>query len=257
MDCANIQKLLQTRAALPAEGARHLDGCPACAAMVAAAPHLPIDGAAPASDRALLSATLAAIDDDRGPRARLREQSSAVRLAIATAAALVVPCIVLLASPRADLGGYPRMRLLAELGVLALVWLLAAAITLRPLQRALPSTLRIAATVIVLVAIVALASLPPVHALTDASDGFMWRALSCLAYGTLAAVPTWIALRMLARDAGALGRRTAVLAAAAAAIGVLCVFLHCAISDPRHLWAGHVTIALPLFAWAWWHARAR
>lgn len=255
MDCADIQKLLHARAALPPAGARHLDGCPACAAMVAAAPHLPRDADAGGSDGALLAATLAAIDDDRGARARLREQSSAVRLAIATAAALVGPCVVLLASPRADLDGYPRARLLGELAVLALVWLLAAAITLRPLQRALPSALRIAATVVVLATIVVLASLPPVHAMTEASEGFWWRALSCLAYGTLAAVPTWLALRMLARDAGALGRRAAVLAAAAAAIGVLCVFLHCASADPRHLWAGHVTIALPLFAWAWWYAR--
>jgi hypothetical protein len=255
VDCDDIRTLLQSRRALPPEATRHAVGCEACAAMIAAAPHLPIDAGEGQGDRALLSATFAAIDADHGVAARLRERGFAARLGLALVLALAVPIAIVIATPRGDFGEYPRARLIAELAVLAVAWALAAAVTLRPLQRALPAALRIAATVLALIAVASLASLPPAHehVAMQLGAGFVTQALKCLAFGTLAAIPSWLALHLLARDAG--GRRLLVLAAAATVVGVASVFLHCSIVDPRHLWAGHATIALPLAIWAWLRGR--
>lgn len=259
MECDDIQRQLHAGTRPGPAAQAHLDGCPACTAMLAAAAHLPPPKDAPprAGDRALLAATMAELDRDRGAGAWLRERSGVARLAIALAIGLLAPLTVVLVSPRTDLGEYPRTRLFAELALLASAWVLAAVVTLRPLHRALTETTRLGAAALAVIVAVVLASLPPAHSHAALADGptLVRQTLGCLAFGTLCALPAWLGLRIVAREGGLVGRRAATLAAAAIAIGVGAALLHCPILHRGHLWAGHVTIALPLLAWAWWHAR--
>jgi hypothetical protein len=261
MDCDEIQRQLQAGTRPGPDANSHLDGCPACTAMLGAAVHLPPPTSAPAGagDRALLAATMAELERERGAGAWLRERSGATRLAIALTIGLVAPAIVLLASPRADLGVYPRARLVVELALLALAWSLAAAITLRPMHRALTDTTRLGAAAVAVLVTGVLASLPPAHqhGTHELADGvgLVGQTLGCLLFGTLCALPAWLGLRVVAREGGFIGRRASALAAAAVAVGVAGVFLHCPILHRGHLWAGHVTIVVPMLAWAWWHAR--
>jgi len=260
VDCTDLQGLLRAGRPIEGEAARHLATCPACAAMVGAAPRLPPPGAALAHelDRTLLAATMAEIDRDRGLGAWLRARSSSVRLALALLFAVSAPLAVALVFPRGDLPAYPPLRLALELGVLGLVALAATAVTLRPLHRAFPPALGVGVLAAVVCTAAGLASLPHahVHAITapDATT-FLRGASACLLFGTLCAIPTWVALRLLAREGTALGRRATVLAAAATMVGVTGVFLHCPNVHGVHLWAGHVTVLVPWMLWAWWNAR--
>jgi hypothetical protein len=261
MDCSDVQRQLRARALLGPEAHVHLAGCPACAELSATAPRLPLpaDAGADASDRALWVATMAEVDREHGPLAWLRERSSPLRLVLALLLASSAPVVVVLVTPRADLGAYPSTRLAFELAALALAAMLAIAVTLRPLQSAMTPTLRGAALVLAVLTAAILASLPAAHVHGPLGPtelgGFVVHAVSCLAFGSLCALPTWFALRLLAREGAALGQRARVLAAAAFVIGVAAVFLHCPQLHRDHLWAGHMTIVVPLLLWAWWNAR--
>jgi hypothetical protein len=186
-----------------------------------------------------------------------------VRTAIGVFVIAAIPLVVLAAAPRADLGVYPIARLVLEaLGYLATA-IIAAVIGLRPLHLADPRTGRTLAVVAAIGAAALIASLPEAHhdhpaSLAGGGDDFIARALGCLAYGTICAIPTWVALRLVARDPSVLGPAAYPVAVAIAGSGAAAVFFHCPIVHVGHRWAGHVTVLVLLLGWAAWrHWRRR
>lgn len=255
MDCDDIQRRLATEPeATGPEVAAHLASCEACAAMVAAARRLPA-ASRPAAGPGPSWATLAAaLEDDDRPLGRPRSWSSRRRQIVGLAIAFALPVLVLAATPRPDLGVYPRARWLLECLALVVVIAWASMIVLRPMHRPITAAGHGVAFAGVLV-VVALAALPAAHAdhvASLAGDGadLLARAAGCFAFGTLCAVPTWIGLRLLARDGDRPGGRAGIIAAASATVGIAGVYLHCPIVHHAHLWLGHVTVLLLPWLWA-------
>jgi len=251
VDCDDIQRRVLEGADLrESAAAEHLRSCEACAAMVAAAPALGGAGSSP-SAMPSWSALEAAIASDEAGVGAMRSWSTPMRRATGAALVLAVPVLVLLRAPRPDLAVYPLLRWLLECTALFVVIGWASMIALRPMHRAdVGFGGRWVAILGVVVAVV-LASLPAIDS-GSALHGIdaLARAPGCLLFGTLCAVPTWIGLRLLARDGDRLGARAGVVAAASAGVGLLAVYLHCPIPTHGHLWAGHVTVLLLPWLWA-------
>ncbi len=263
MDCDAIQHSLQQRAPLGDAARAHLATCAACRALVAVAPQLAHERAAAGVDEgAAWAATLAALEAEQGVAGRMRARSGARRLLLSALACALVPLLVGLGSRRPDLGEYPATRLGFELTGFAIVIALALIWAMRPLQRAASRGAGPLAWAAALAIAAIVASLPTAH-LGHGGPGAglgaeLWpRALACLGFGSACAVPSLVLLRMLARDGDRPGLRALVLAAASAAVGTVSVFLHCPIVAHEHLWLGHVTVLVPLSAWAVWAMRPR
>ncbi len=141
-----------------------------------------------------------------------------------------------------------------DLALMAIVLVVGVAGALRPLSWAPRPTWRVAAPLAAGIAALMLsASLPAAHGAHPASlHGLglelFGRASACFAFGTAFGCITWIVLRVFDRQKG-LGRRLqgGGLGAAAGAglAGSIALYLHCPITHPQHLWAGHVTVMLP------------
>lgn len=266
MDCADVRAALSA-GKLPAgpDAAAHLSSCAACALLVEApglARTLTQAERAPVDDvTALLSRTLGDVDAERGIAAKMRSLSTPVRIAIAIAIATAVPLVVLVVMPRADLGALPRGRFALDVLLYALPAVAALAIALWPMQRTVSTRTRALVALCAVLGAVCVAALPPLHgdhagALVG-EGSFVRLALGCLAFGTITAAPAFVILRLLAREGGHVGTKAFVLGLAAALSGSAAVFVHCAITHPPHLWAGHVTVLVPAAIWALWHARGR
>jgi len=246
VECDEIQTRARGGGDLREPGVvQHLRACETCAAMIAAAPLLgartPGAAASPSA-----SALATAIASDGGAAAALRSWSTPLRRTVGAALVLAVPVLVMTLWPRPDHAAYPVLRWIFELAALFVVIAAASWIALRPLHRPDHGGARWVALFGVLVTVV-LASLPAIDSSisphgTDSLSGAPW----CFVFGTACAVPTWLGLRVLARDGDRLGMRADVVAAASAGVGALAVFLHCPTGAHGHLWAGHVTVlALP------------
>jgi hypothetical protein len=264
MDCGQVRAALR-RSEVPkgADAAAHLAECPACATLCASpelvrALEAETSREAPGVD-ALLARTLGRVDDERGPMTRMRELASSTRYSLALVVAVLVPIAVLVATPRPDLGVVPRDRFATSVLLYAIPAAAALLLALRPLQRATSTRVRVVVVALGVLAAIAIAALPEMHtghpAATIEPGAFGRRALACLAFGTLTAVPIFAALRMLAREGPRVGAKALVLAIAAALAGSLAVFLHCPITHPGHLWAGHVSVLVPAVLWALMHVR--
>lgn len=205
------------------------------------------DGGDPSASWHALEAAIAR--DEQGA-ARMRSWSTPVRRSVGVALIVTVPLLVWLVRPRPDHETYPLVRWILECVALVVVIGWASAIALRPMHRPDPGrTARWVALGGALVSVV-LASLPAVETSFAISSGdALAQAPLCFLFGTACAVPTWLGLRMLARDGDRLGARADVVAAASAGVGAFAVYLHCPIVAHEHLWLGHVAIlALP---WLW------
>lgn len=262
MDCDELQRRVESGGDVGgADASAHLRGCPACAAMLEAAPGLP-RAPAPTAGGPSWSDLAAALEREDRPVARVRSWSTPRRLAVGLLAALAVPLSVVLAMPRPDLGVYPRLRAAIEVLALALAIAGAAVVTLRSLHRPRRPASSVAAAVLAVLVILGLASLPAAHhdhaasLVGSGADRFGYAA-GCLVFGTLCGLPAWFALRWLARDGDRLGVRAIVVAAASAAVGAAGTYLHCPIVHPVHLWLGHVTVLLLPGLWALGVARSR
>ncbi len=261
MDCDEIQRRMESGGDVGGpDASAHVDGCAACAAMLAAAPRLP-RAHAPTSGGPSWSDMAAALDREDRASARGRSWSTPRRNVVGLIAAVVIPVAVLLATPRPDLGVYPRVRLLLEALALAVALLGAAVVTLRPLHRPRHAVSSLAAAVLPVLVIVGLASLPAAHhdhpaSLVGAGPDRFGYAAGCLLFGTLCMLPAWFALQRLARDGDRLGPRAIVVATAAATVGAAATYLHCPIVQPVHLWLGHVTVLLLPSLWALAAARS-
>jgi hypothetical protein len=267
IDCAHVHAAVRRGESLDGSDiADHVATCPACAVLVAepiVAHGLDATSVGDQGDlAALLARTKSRVAAERGWRASLRAKATPVRSAIGIAVVAAIPLLVLAAAPRADLGVYPIVRLVLEaLGYLATA-IAAAVIGLWPLHRAEPRTGRALAVAAAILAAVVVASLPAAHhdhpaSLAGGGDDFLGRAFGCFAYGTICAVPTWIALRLLARDPATLGPAAYPVAVAVAGSGAAAVFLHCPIVHVGHRWAGHIAVLVLLLAWAAWRRWGR
>jgi len=266
MDCADVRAAL-SRGEVPrgTDAAAHLSTCPACATLVEAPAIARALDAAPTPDGgdmpALLRRTLAAVDEeDRGMVGRMRARSTSARIALGFALALLAPLLVVFVTPRPDLGLAPPGRLALALLLYALPGAAALVLALWPMQRAVSARTRVlvaCAAVLSAACVAALPQMPTGLAASDPIDAFAQRAIACLVFGTIAALPCFVALRLFAREGVRVGPKAWVLGLAAAASGSAAVFLHCPITQPAHLWAGHVAILLPAAVWASWHALRR
>lgn len=266
MDCAEVRAAL-VAGELPAGpgAAAHLSSCAACALLVEApglARTLAQAERAPVDDvSALLFRTLGDVEAEHGVAARMRSLSTAARIAIAIAVAVVVPLVVLAITPRPDLGVVPRGRFALELLLYALPAVAALAVALWPMQRTVSARTRGLVALCAVLGAACVAALPPLHgghpAALVGAGSFARLAIACFVFGTITAAPAFVILRLLAREGGHVGTKAFVLGLAAALSGSAAVFLHCAITHPPHLWAGHVTVLVPAAIWALVHARGR
>lgn len=194
----------------------------------------------------------AALEGERGVGA-LRSLSTPVRLTIAVVMVVLIIVGVLVATPRVDLGVIPVGRLIADLILLGGPLVLLVATFMHPLHR--PPLGRVLRGVVIALAVfVVLASvlLPPAHLAHPASleglgDDYVKRAFSCFAFGVVVGLPMVFAVRLLGRSGRGAGRfvPTVLVAAIAVLVGCLGLYLHCPITAPRHLVAGHATVWLP------------
>jgi hypothetical protein len=266
MDCADVRAALVRGEVPPGPAAAaHLSTCPACVMLVES------PGLVRALDReardpephvdALLAKTLAAVADERGPAAKMRELATPWRIVLALAVAVVMPLLVLLVTPRPDLDVVPRGRFALDVFLYALPAVAALVVALWPMQRTVSMHTRGLVALCGVLAAACVAALPPIHGSHPASliaEGeFGRRAIGCLLFGTFTALPAFVVMRMVAREGSRVGVKAFVLGLAAALSGSAAVFLHCPITHPGHLWAGHFTVLLPAAIWALVHGRGR
>jgi hypothetical protein len=265
MDCADVRAAL-VRGDAPSgpAAAAHLSTCASCMTLVESpglVRALAEETRTPAAGvDALLAKTLGSVAAEQGTAAKMRELATPWRIALAVAVAVVVPLVVLVVTPRPDLSVLPRGRFALDVFLYALPAIAALAVALWPMQRAISLETRSLVALCGVLAAACVAALPPIHAAHPASlvtDHFGGRAFACLAFGTIAALPAFVVLRMLAREGTRVGIKASVLGLAAALSGSAAVFLHCPIVHPAHLWAGHVTVLLPAAIWALVHGRGR
>jgi len=237
----------------------HLDACDACATLTAGGGRLGRalagldESEMPQLDlSALAESVTARIADERGPVAWLRQLATPVRFGLATLVLAMVALAAVYLTPRIDLAVYPLGRMLMIVAAYVAVALVGLAWAVRPLHRAGPRRVVLAAVVLaggLLPWVVAL--LPRVAALHPASvEGvgaeFLPRAGACFLFGTVLALPILAAAWGVDRG-GHRGRWRGWLAAIAAGIGGnLVLQLHCPIIHLDHLIVGHATVALVL-----------
>jgi hypothetical protein len=205
----------------------------------------------------LFAGVSGAVRAEHGPAAWLRSRPTETRIALALGAALVIAVFELLFKPRVDLDVYPLTTLLMEIALYGLVLGLAIRVSLRPLQRRAPAQwVRVLVMLLALGVPVLFASLAPAHTAHPASiegigDQLVPRALRCFGFGAVLGGLMLVLLRALDRGAhGAVG--IVIVAAPLAGLTAnLALHLHCPITHPAHLFAGHATIGFALlFAYA-------
>lgn len=256
VDCRQVeQALIRGDAVDQGDLAAHLEGCLACQELAAAGPALvrALDSPDPAgADLGPLKAALARrLERERGPLAWLRSRATPVRIVLALAAALVTLVAVLLLTPRADLATYPTGRMaLALIPMLAgLAWL--ANDALRPMHLPPATRLRIGLALGAgLLIPLGLAIMPQAHTAHPASlvgmgEDFWPRAVACFVFGLITGLPVLVIAQLADRGGGWLGRLLLALAVAGLA-GNLALQLHCPITHPAHLLAGHASVGVAL-----------
>lgn len=254
------------RGPLTPEAEAHVASCPACGVVAADGGALArlLSIGAPSTELPdnLFARVQAGLDEPRLDR--WRSLSTRARTGIALGFGALAVLVNVLVLPRVDLGIYPAARLAMELGVLTLAALAAGWTVLWPMHRApLRDGVRLLLAGIGLLLPVAMTVLPMAHAghsasVVGAGDDLARRAIACFIYGIVWTAPLLVSLRLLDR----MPQRLTVLAAAGAAgvAATLALLLHCPITHPVHLLAGHATIGLVMAAGLmlhWWRGSRR
>jgi hypothetical protein len=253
VDCAEIRQGFET-GGIPSGSSvdEHLKWCPHCAELCrnAAALGRRLASAAsitPKISASQLSATESLLEGEHGARAFLRSRSTRVRWALS----LALPALLLvreLLRGRVAWREFSTPKLIAGLLLLGLLGLVARS-ALRPLpleRRAarLRTALALGAWCLPLVLWFA----PEARASSDEfSSGFALRSLSCFAYGSALAAPSFALLWALDRGVHVPFRVWALAAGTVAIVANLILLLHCPSNDSAHLWAGHFSIGLVWF----------
>ena len=266
MDCAEIRQGFMT-GEVPAGVSvdEHLRVCGHCAELFNNSGELglrlaSIGREATGSTSSQLAENEALLAHERGLRAFLRSRSTRVRwaLSLCLPALLLARELVRRRVPWRELGA-PRM--LGGLGLLGLFGLVASS-ALRPLpieRRA--ARLRSALAVVAWCLPCVLWFAPEAQASADEFSGaFAWRSLSCFAYGSALAAPSFSLLWAMDRGVSVPFRVWALAAGGVALLANLILLLHCPITSRAHLVVGHFSIGLAWFAAVstadWWLRRA-
>lgn len=252
MDCTEAQRRILDGTAGDALRA-HLEACPACHELARDRGALArlMESARPGGELppGLLEALRQDLARERHPLARLRSLSTPTRVALALVGGLAVLALGLL-KLRPDIHDYPVLRLVLELGSLGLVGLGVGWLWLRPLHRPpLPGWLAAALALLALALPWVISALPAAHtadpaSLAGAGDDLVRRAVACFVYGSLIALPLALLLALLGRGARRRVRLALLPAAAGALAGLVSLNLHCPLTAPVHLLAGHAPIVL-------------
>ncbi|MEM6296703.1 MAG: hypothetical protein AAGA54_35880, partial [Myxococcota bacterium] len=154
-----------------------------------------------------------------------------------------------------DLGVYPGVRMVLDLGLLLIPLGFALIAFLRPLtQPELASWKRALLMVGGVVAVVLLAGLPAAHhdhpaSLEGIGEDFIPRARACFMFGTAFTALALFGLGALSRSRWWLPGSLGIWASGL--IGLIALYFHCPITHPSHLLFGHATVVLPVLALAW------
>jgi len=250
MRCSDVQHQIASGDDLREPAVQqHLAQCDACTTLAADDAFIAraLGTSAPSTDPAAMFAELEQQlkRKETGPLAWLRSRPTHWRY-LATGLAASGAAATSLATLRADIGVYPILRLCVELLLLAAMALLSAWFWLRPLHRPAPKPLtKVLVTTIGLVLPAIFALLPATHAAYPASlagtgPDLVPRAMACLIYGTVLAVP----VALLTVGLGRRFRRSTVLLAIGTGTlaGVAALQLHCPITHTAHLLLGHATL---------------
>lgn len=246
----------------------HAETCDECRERLGLAALLPV-GAPQDGASAEMSATSwpelhTELDAQRGLLTRLRSLGRTSRFLMVAGLGGAITLAQLL-NQRADLAVYPGSRMVAVLLPLAALVLLVWWWGLRPLHRpGLRTGARWALTVSLLLLPVALAMLPQVHTGHAASVGgtghaLLPRALACFLYGAVFAAPVIGLALLLDRSSWRTAVPPLMAFGGAALVGFLLLQLHCPLTHPAHLVAGHASLSVVavLGVVAWWSLRRR
>ena len=194
--------------------------------------------------------------EDRSWR-RLRSWATPARRTAALVLIFALEPVVLVATPRLDLAAYPIPRLLAALLVLLATATLAIRLFAHPLHVRTPRIARLRSVgAIVLLLPIAFALLPAPHhdvqihpeSFEGIGADFVPRALGCLVFGTLVAIPTLLFLLATNRRPYLNAERIALAASAGGIAGTIALLLHCPLVGVAHRFAGHGGVGLAAVA---------
>ena len=259
VDCTSVRAALkQGQAAGSPELAAHAAQCPTCAELLAS-PQLaqllsqaePAVGSAGPDFEAWSQRTAGLVQQERGLRARLRALSWRTQLAQGAGVAVLLLGLVLLTTPRADLGVYPLARLALTVCAYALISGIGLSLSMRPLwKRPVGKIGLVLAWLLVIIPFV-IAALPVAHvahpaSLAGAGTDFVPRALGCFAFGSIIAAPVLLLLGLSDRTGLSRTNLALLLGTGAGFVGAISLEFHCPITHPIHLLAGHATVA---FVW--------
>lgn len=209
----------------------------------------------------LLADTDAAISQDRGVVGWWRARGTPVRVVGLVAGVAAAAALSWIVTRRADWVAVAPGRFSADAVALLAAAGLTAWSVARPLWRAPMRPVARAVCFAIGLALLAWPVIQPeMHVEHPASfagrgEDFWKRALGCLAFGTVWALPLWGLARWTARH------RVVVPAAAlwAGSGAMLALAMHCPITYRTHLWVGHVgpvvLFALAAAAWGWHRSR--
>ncbi|MFT7583053.1 MAG: hypothetical protein ACI9MR_004739 [Myxococcota bacterium] len=268
MTCEEFQRQNAPGTALTenSEAAAHSASCPACAAVVASRTAFDAD------DGLDFGAMFAAVEEDiaaeTGTVAWLRSRSTPSRRGILLGVTALVAIFTVLASSRVDLSVYPIQRMLIELGALAVLAATVTALAVRSQLLVTRGRVLLLGLGLAIAAPLILSALPAAHAAMEASTqgmgaDFAKRAIGCLIWGLIMAAPVLIVAFVLRRSTEPDPARDVVMGAAAGLTGVISLALHCPLTGPQHIAAGHgpvVLVVVGLFvaaSFAWSRVRSR
>ena len=247
MDCSDIRGLVQ-RGESPsgAEVDAHVADCAACEALISATEVTAALGAEAPSNAgidSLRQSVAEAVRGDRGPAAWLRSRATGTRRLLGVLLVLLVAAAGAMMGIRPDFDTHSGLNTSTGivLGVLAALALFYA---IRPMS-APPSSQRV--TVGILVAALVLPVLVAVTPMI--SDWVMvggselpQNSGTCLGIGTLFGLPALLFMWALDRGAHAALFRALLAAGAAGLLANLALHVHCHLTHPTHLLAGHASI---------------
>ena len=228
----------------------HAETCEACAVLLEAEGELAsaLDGYQPELPAGAADAVLAAVAADTGLRATLRRAPTSVQVMWAVVLLLTAVGGVALQGIRPDIGSYPALRMGGVLVVLVASTAAALAVTLRPLHRPPLQPLAITGAAVAALGMPILLAVVP-EAVTghmaSMSKGAFWStAAGCFLMGTGAGVLLFVLLRAMDRRSRTPAALIVLSAALIGLAGNVALQLHCPLTAPMHLLAGHASVGV-------------
>jgi hypothetical protein len=247
--CAEIRDaMLRGETLADPDSRAHLDACSACAELAKASSTftgaMPRDSgsSSPEVDALLVGVKDAIAREDR-PLAWLRNRPTWLRRLVALFSSYAVITAVVAWAPRPDLDLYSPSRMAAVMIAWGVLLLIAGMIAVEPAHHPAHTTKTIALFAAICLVGLLCASLmpPPDDPYPAAGADLISTALRCFSFGVAITLPVFLVSRLLDQR---VTRAAALLSAAAAGLTAnLALQLHCPITSPAHLVAGHCTVA--------------